>query len=82
MMDMFDRFCDRVLTVFDKLHIFRRSTLEHWQEEQHEAEIGIKATRAANERDLTLMSPEDRRRLPNRIEEAYLHRKMNGGPHG
>lgn len=75
-----ERLCDAALDVADRLHIFRRGQLDEWQYAQHEAEDAVSKLREANARDIEHMSPDEKARLPNRLEEIYLGR--NGGRHG
>jgi len=75
-----ERICDAALSAVDRLHIFRRSQLDEWHDTQRDAEDAVSKLREQNARDIEHMSPDEKARLPNRLEEIYLGR--NGGRHG
>src|SRR5690606_25571734 len=76
LMAWFERLCDAALEVADRLHIFRRNQLDEWQHAQHEAEDAASRIHEANARDIQHMSPDERQRLPNRLEDVYLRKRF------
>lgn len=78
-MTWIERVADAALAAVDRLHLFRRRTIDEWRQVQREAELSAARVREQTASDIAQMSDDERAQLPNRLEQVYLG--CDGGAH-